>query len=208
MSTGPADHQNKPYIGPRPYRAPWYDPARFDLITDVINSGFAPRRLHVRRRKNRHFDLHRFGFDPSDHDQWLAPITIIYNLGQPISFATGIADRENRSPRIPGTSFACRLCARKFAVSRRASSAIARSGGTFGRNRYHLVITTALSSFLSAAVKAKGPKVIGLPMPGADLLNSINAAKGLATSTPGQTIVAAGRNDHGGERARARRRRA
>jgi branched-chain amino acid transport system substrate-binding protein len=68
-----------------------------------------------------------------------------------------------------------------------ASAAIARSGGTVAGTVYHPISTTDLSSFLLQAQASKA-KVIGFANAGADLLNSIKAAKDF-NITPGQTIV-------------------
>ena len=68
-----------------------------------------------------------------------------------------------------------------------ASAAILRSGGTVTGTVYHPISTTDLSSFLLQAQSSKA-KVIGFANAGADLLNSIKAAKDF-NITPGQTIV-------------------
>jgi len=68
-----------------------------------------------------------------------------------------------------------------------ASEAVTRSGGKVAGTVYHPISTTDLSSFLLQAQGSKA-KVIGFANAGADLLNSIKAAKDF-NITPGQTIV-------------------
>jgi branched-chain amino acid transport system substrate-binding protein len=68
-----------------------------------------------------------------------------------------------------------------------ASEAVARSGGKVVGTVYHPISTTDLSSFLLQAQGSKA-KVIGFANAGADLLNSIKAAKDF-NITPSQAIV-------------------
>ena len=68
-----------------------------------------------------------------------------------------------------------------------ASEAVTRNGGKIAGTVYHPISTTDLSSFLLQAQGSKA-KVIGFANAGADLLNSIKAAKDF-NITPGQVIV-------------------
>ena len=64
-----------------------------------------------------------------------------------------------------------------------ASAAVTRSGGTIVGTVYHPISTTDLSSFLLQAQSSKA-KVIAFANAGADLLNSIKAAKDFNITPP------------------------
>ncbi len=178
-----ADHQNKPDIATGIARQ-WYDTGGVDLITDVINSGVALAVSSVAESKNRMLIVTGSGSTRLTNEQ-CSPNTISYTWDT-YSFANG-QSRIVRSLGLDTWYFVAVDYALGKSLVAEASGAIARSGGTVVGTVYHPISTTDLSSFLLQARGSKA-KVIGFANAGADLLNSIKAAKDF-NITPGQTIV-------------------
>lgn len=178
-----ADHQNKPDIATGIARQ-WYDTGGVDLITDAINSGVALAVSSVAELKNRMLIVTGSGSTRLTNEQ-CSPNTISYTWDT-YSFANG-QSRIVKSLGLDTWFFVAVDYALGKSLVAEASAAITRSGGTIAGTVYHPISTTDLSSFLLQAQGSKA-KVIGLANAGADLLNSIKAAKDF-NITPGQTIV-------------------
>jgi branched-chain amino acid transport system substrate-binding protein len=178
-----ADHQNKPDIASGIARQ-WYDTGGVDLITDVINSGVALAVSSVAESKNKMLIVTGSGSTRLTNEQ-CSPNTISYTWDT-YSFANG-QSRIVKSLGLDTWYFVAVDYALGKSLVAEASAAIARSGGTVVGTVYHPISTTDLSSFLLQAQASKA-KVIGFANAGADLLNSIKAAKDF-NITPGQTIV-------------------
>ena len=178
-----ADHQNKPDIATGIARQ-WYDTGGVDLITDVINSGVALAVSSVAESKNRMLIVTGSGSTRLTNEQ-CSPNTISYTWDT-YSYANG-QSRIVKSLGLDTWYFVAVDYALGKSLVAEASAAIARSGGTVAGTVYHPISTTDLSSFLLQAQASKA-KVIGFANAGADLLNSIKAAKDF-NITPGQTIV-------------------
>jgi branched-chain amino acid transport system substrate-binding protein len=178
-----ADHQNKPDIATGIARQ-WYDTGQVDLITDVINSGVALAVSSVAESKNRMLIVTGSGSTRLTNEQ-CSPNTISYTWDT-YSFANG-QSRIVKSLGLDTWYFVAVDYALGKSLVAEASDAIARSGGKVVGTVYHPISTTDLSSFLLQAQASKA-KVIGFANAGADLLNSIKAAKDF-NITPGQTIV-------------------
>ena len=178
-----ADHQNKPDIATGIARQ-WYDTGNVDLIIDVINSGVALAVSSVAESKNRMLIVTGSGSTRLTNEQ-CSPNTISYTWDT-YSFANG-QSRIVKSLGLDTWYFVAVDYALGKSLVAEASDAIARSGGTVVGTVYHPISTTDLSSFLLQAQGSKA-KVIGFANAGADLLNSIKAAKDF-NITPGQTIV-------------------
>ena len=178
-----ADHQNKPDIATGIARQ-WYDTGEVDLITDVINSGVALAVSSVAEAKNRMLIVTGSGSTRLTNEQ-CSPYTISYTWDT-YSFANG-QSRIVKSLGLDTWYFVAVDYALGKSLVTEASAAIARSGGTVVGTVYHPISTTDLSSFLLQAQSSKA-KVIGFANAGADLLNSIKAAKDF-NITPGQTVV-------------------
>jgi branched-chain amino acid transport system substrate-binding protein len=173
-----ADHQNKPDIASGIARH-WYDTGGVDLITDVINSGVALAVSSVAESKNKMLIVTGSGSTRLTNEQ-CSPNTISYTWDT-YSYANG-QSRIVKSLGLDTWYFVAVDYALGKSLVAEASAAIARSGGTVAGTVYHPISTTDLSSFLLQA------QVIGFANAGADLLNSIKAAKDF-NITPGQTIV-------------------
>jgi len=178
-----ADHQNKPDIATGIARQ-WYDTGGVDLITDVINSGVALAVSSVAESKNRMLIVTGSGSTRLTNEQ-CSPNTISYTWDT-YSFANG-QSRIVKSLGLDTWYFVAVDYALGKSLVAEASDAVTRSGGKILGTVYHPISTTDLSSFLLQAQGSKG-KVIGFANAGADLLNSIKAAKDF-NITPGQTIV-------------------
>src|SRR6267378_1062471 len=178
-----ADHQNKPDIATGIARQ-WYDTGGVDLITDVINSGVALAVSSVAESKNRMLIVTGSGSTRLTNEQ-CSPNTISYTWDT-YSYANG-QSRIVKSMGLDTWYFVAVDYALGKSLVAEASAAVARSGGTVAGTVYHPISTTDLSSFLLQAQSSKA-KVIGFANAGADLLNSIKAAKDF-NITPGQTIV-------------------
>ena len=178
-----ADHQNKPDIATGIARQ-WYDTGSVDLITDVINSGVALAVSSVAEARNRMLIVTGSGSTRLTNEQ-CSPNTISYTWDT-YSFANG-QSRIVKSLGLDTWYFVAVDYALGKSLVAEASDAIARSGGKVVGTVYHPISTTDLSSFLLQAQASKA-KVIGFANAGADLLNSIKAAKDF-NITPGQTIV-------------------
>src|SRR5712671_3363765 len=178
-----ADHQNKPDIATGIARQ-WYDTGGVDLITDVINSGVALAVSGVAESKNRMLIVTGSGSTRLTNEQ-CSPNTISYSWDT-YSFANG-QSRIVKSLGLDTWFFVAVDYALGKSLVAEASAAITRSGGIVAGTVYHPISTTDLSSFLLQAQGSKA-KVIGFANAGADLLNSIKAAKDF-NITPGQTIV-------------------
>jgi branched-chain amino acid transport system substrate-binding protein len=178
-----ADHQNKPDIATGIARQ-WYDTGNVDMITDVINSGVALAVSTVAEGKNRVLIVTGSGSTRLTNEQ-CSPNTISYTWDT-YSFANG-QSRIVKSLGLDTWYFVAVDYALGKSLVAEASEAIARSGGKVVGSIYHPISTTDLSSFLLQAQASKA-KVIGFANAGADLLNSIKAAKDF-NITPGQTIV-------------------
>jgi branched-chain amino acid transport system substrate-binding protein len=178
-----ADHQNKPDIATAIARQ-WYDTGNVDLITDVINSGVALAVSSVAEAKNRMLIVTGSGSTRLTNEQ-CSPNTISYTWDT-YSFANG-QSRIVKSLGLDTWYFVAVDYALDKSLVAEASDAIARSGGKVVGTVYHPISTTDLSSFLLQAQGSRA-KVIGFANAGADLLNSIKAAKDF-NITPGQTIV-------------------
>jgi branched-chain amino acid transport system substrate-binding protein len=178
-----ADHQNKPDIATGIARQ-WYDTGNVDLITDVINSGVALAVSSVAESKNRMLIVTGSGSTRLTNEQ-CSPNTISYTWDT-YSFANG-QSRIVKSLGLDTWYFVAVDYGLGKSLVAEASGAIARSGGKVVGTVYHPISTTDLSSFLLQAQSSKA-KVIGFANAGADLLNSIKAAKDF-NITPGQTIV-------------------
>jgi branched-chain amino acid transport system substrate-binding protein len=178
-----ADHQNKPDIATGIARQ-WYDTGGVDLITDVINSGVALAVSSVAESKNRMLIVTGSGSTRLTNEQ-CSPNTISYTWDT-FSFANG-QSRIVKSMGLDTWYFVAVDYALGKSLVAEASDAVTRSGGKIVGTVYHPISTTDLSSFLLQAQGSKA-KVIALANAGADLLNSIKAAKDF-NITPGQTIV-------------------
>ena len=178
-----ADHQNKPDIATGIARQ-WYDTGGVDLITDVINSGVALAVSSVAESKNKVLIVTGSGSTRLTNEQ-CSPNTISYTWDT-YSYANG-QSRIVKSLGLDTWYFVAVDYALGKSLVAEASAAITRSGGTIAGTVYHPISTTDLSSFLLQAQASKA-KVIGFANAGADLLNSIKAAKDF-NITPGQTIV-------------------
>jgi branched-chain amino acid transport system substrate-binding protein len=178
-----ADHQNKPDIATGIARQ-WYDTGGVDLITDVINSGVALAVSSVAESKNRMLIVTGSGSTRLTSEQ-CSPNTISYTWDT-YSFANG-QSRIVKSLGLDSWYFIAVDYALGKSLVAEASAAITRSGGTVVGTVYHPISTTDLSSFLLQAQNSKA-KVIAFANAGADLLNSIKAAKDFNV-TPAQTIV-------------------
>jgi branched-chain amino acid transport system substrate-binding protein len=178
-----ADHQNKPDIATGIARQ-WYDTGGVDLITDVINSGVALAVSGVAESKNRVLIVTGSGSTRLTNEQ-CSPNTISYTWDT-YSFANGQA-RIVKSLGLDTWYFVAVDYALGKSLVAEASDAVTRSGGKIVGTVYHPISTTDLSSFLLQAQGSKA-KVIGFANAGADLLNSIKAARDF-NITPGQTIV-------------------
>jgi branched-chain amino acid transport system substrate-binding protein len=178
-----ADHQNKPDIATAIARQ-WYDTGNVDLITDVINSGVALAVSSVAESKNRVLIVTGSGSTRLTNEQ-CSPNTISYTWDT-YAFANG-QSRIVKSLGLDTWYFVAVDYALGKSLVAEASDAIARSGGKVVGTVYHPISTTDLSSFLLQAQASKA-KVIGFANAGADLLNSIKAAKDF-NITPGQTVV-------------------
>jgi branched-chain amino acid transport system substrate-binding protein len=178
-----ADHQNKPDIATGIARQ-WYDTGGVDLITDVINSGVALAVSSIAESKNRMLIVTGSGSTRLTNEQ-CSPNTISYTWDT-YSFANG-QSRLVKSLGLDTWYFVAVDYALGKSLVAEASDAIARSGGKVVGTVYHPLSTTDLSSFLLQAQASKA-KVIAFANAGADLLNSIKAAKDFNV-TPGQTIV-------------------
>ncbi len=178
-----ADHQNKPDIATGIARQ-WYDTGGVDLITDVINSGVALAVSSVAESKNRMLIVTGSGSTRLTNEQ-CSPNTISYTWDT-YSFANG-QSRIVKSMGLDTWYFVAVDYALGKSLVSEASEAVTRSGGKIVGTVYHPISTTDLSSFLLQAQGSKA-KVIGFANAGADLLNSIKAAKDF-NITPGQTIV-------------------
>ena len=178
-----ADHQNKPDIATGIARQ-WYDTGGVDLITDVINSGVALAVSSVAESKNRMLIVTGSGSTRLTNEQ-CSPNTISYTWDT-YSFANG-QSRIVKSMGLDTWYFVAVDYALGKSLVAEATDAVTRSGGKIVGTVYHPISTTDLSSFLLQAQASKA-KVIGFANAGADLLNSIKAAKDF-NITPGQTIV-------------------
>ena len=178
-----ADHQNKPDVATGIARQ-WYDTAGVDLITDVINSGVALAVSSVAESKNRMLIVTGSGSTRLTNEQ-CSPNTISYTWDT-YSFANG-QSRIVKSLGLDTWFFVAVDYALGKSLVAEASAAITRSGGTVVGTVYHPISTTDLSSFLLQGQASKA-KVIAFANAGADLLNSIKAAKDF-NITPAQTIV-------------------
>ena len=178
-----ADHQNKPDIATGIARQ-WYDTGGVDLITDVINSGVALAVSSVAEGKGRMLIVTGSGSTRLTNEQ-CSPYTISYTWDT-YSFANGQA-RIVKSLGLDTWYFVAVDYALGKSLVAEATEAVTRSGGKVVGAVYHPISTTDLSSFLLQAQGSKA-KVIGFANAGADLLNSIKAAKDF-NITPGQTIV-------------------
>jgi branched-chain amino acid transport system substrate-binding protein len=178
-----ADHQNKPDIATGIARQ-WYDTGGVDLITDVINSGVALAVSSVAEAKSRMLIVTGSGSTRLTNEQ-CSPFTISYTWDT-YSFANG-QSRIVKSMGLDTWYFVAVDYALGKSLVAEASEAVTRSGGKVLGTVYHPISTTDLSSFLLQAQGSKA-KVIGFANAGADLLNSIKAAKDF-NITPGQTIV-------------------
>jgi branched-chain amino acid transport system substrate-binding protein len=178
-----ADHQNKPDIATGIARQ-WYDTGGVDLITDVINSGVALAVSSVAESKNRMLIVTGSGSTRLTNEQ-CSPNTISYTWDT-YSFANG-QSRIVKSLGLDSWYFIAVDYALGKSLVAEASAAITRSGGTVVGTVYHPISTTDLSSFLLQAQNSKA-KVIAFANAGADLLNSIKAARDFNV-TPAQTIV-------------------
>ena len=178
-----ADHQNKPDIATGIARQ-WFDTGGVDLITDVINSGVALAVSSVAESKNKVLIVTGSGSTRLTNEQ-CSPNTISYTWDT-YSYANG-QSRIVKSLGLDTWYFVAVDYALGKSLVAEASAAITRSGGTIAGTVYHPISTTDLSSFLLQAQASKA-KVIGFANAGADLLNSIKAAKDF-NITPGQTIV-------------------
>jgi branched-chain amino acid transport system substrate-binding protein len=178
-----ADHQNKPDIATGIARQ-WYDTGEVDLITDVINSGVALAVSSVAEAKNKALIVTGSGSTRLTNEQ-CSPNTISYTWDT-YAFANG-QSRIVKSLGLDTWFFVAVDYALGKSLVAEATEAITRSGGTVVGSVYHPISTTDLSSFLLQAQGSKA-KVIGFANAGADLLNSITAAKEFNIS-PGQTIV-------------------
>lgn len=178
-----ADHQNKPDIATGIARQ-WYDTGNVDMITDVINSGVALAVSSVAESKNRMLIVTGSGSTRLTNEQ-CSPNTISYTWDT-YSYANG-QSRIVKSLGLDTWFFVAVDYALGKSLVAEASQAIARSGGTVVGTVYHPISTTDMSSYLLQAQASKA-KVVGLANAGADLLNSIKAAKDF-NITPGQTIV-------------------
>jgi branched-chain amino acid transport system substrate-binding protein len=178
-----ADHQNKPDIATGIARQ-WYDTGGIDLITDVINSGVALAVSSVAESKNRMLIVTGSGSTRLTNEQ-CSPNTISYTWDT-YSYANG-QSRIVKSMGLDTWYFVAVDYALGKSLVTEASEAVTRSGGKVAGTVYHPISTTDLSSFLLQAQGSKA-KVIGFANAGADLLNSIKAAKDF-NITPGQTIV-------------------
>jgi branched-chain amino acid transport system substrate-binding protein len=178
-----ADHQNKPDIATNIARQ-WYDTGGVDLITDVINSGVALAVSSVAEAKNKVLIVTGSGSTRLTNEQ-CSPNTISYTWDT-YSFANG-QSRIVKSLGLDTWYFVAVDYALGKSLVAEASAAVTRAGGTVVGTVYHPLSTTDLSSFLLQAQGSKA-KVIGFANAGADLLNSIKAAKDF-NITPGQTIV-------------------
>jgi branched-chain amino acid transport system substrate-binding protein len=178
-----ADHQNKPDIATGIARQ-WYDTGGVDLITDVINSGVALAVSSVAESKNRMLIVTGSGSTRLTNEQ-CSPYTISYTWDT-YSFANGQA-RIVKSLGLDTWYLVAVDYALGKSLVAEASEAVTRNGGKIAGTVYHPISTTDLSSFLLQAQGSKA-KVIGFANAGADLLNSIKAAKDF-NITPGQAIV-------------------
>jgi len=178
-----ADHQNKPDIATGIARQ-WYDTGGVDLITDVINSGVALAVSSVAESKSRMLIVTGSGSTRLTNEQ-CSPNTISYTWDT-YSFANG-QSRIVKSLGLDTWYFVAVDYALGKSLVAEATDAVTRSGGKIVGTVYHPISTTDLSSFLLQAQGSKA-KVIGFANAGADLLNSIKAAKDF-NITPGQTIV-------------------
>ena len=178
-----ADHQNKPDIATGIARQ-WYDTGGVDLITDVINSGVALAVSSVAESKSKMLIVTGSGSTRLTNEQ-CSPFTISYTWDT-YSFANG-QSRIVKSMGLDTWYFVAVDYALGKSLVSEASEAVTRNGGKIAGTVYHPISTTDLSSFLLQAQGSKA-KVIGFANAGADLLNSIKAAKDF-NITPGQTIV-------------------
>src|SRR6266702_3992274 len=178
-----ADHQNKPDVATGIARQ-WYDTGNVDMITDAINSGVALAVSSVAESKNRMLIVTGSGSTRLTNEQ-CSPNTISYTWDT-FSFANGQA-RIVKSLGLDTWYFVAVDYALGKSLVTEASDAVTRSGGKVVGTVYHPISTTDLSSFLLQAQGSKA-KVIGFANAGADLLNSIKAAKDF-NITPGQAIV-------------------
>src|SRR3954471_23481266 len=178
-----ADHQNKPDIATGIARQ-WYDTGGVDLITDVINSGVALAVSSVAESKNRVLIVTGSGSTRLTNEQ-CSPTTISYTWDT-YSFANG-QSRIVKSMGLDTWYFVAVDYALGKSLVAEATDAVTRSGGKIVGTVYHPISTTDLSSFLLQAQASKA-KVIGFANAGADLPNSIKAAKDF-NITPGQPIV-------------------
>ncbi|MGN6310710.1 MAG: ABC transporter substrate-binding protein [Xanthobacteraceae bacterium] len=178
-----ADHQNKPDIATGIARQ-WYDTGGVDLITDVINSGVALAVSGVAESKHRMLIVTGSGSTRLTNEQ-CSPYTISYTWDT-YSFANGQA-RIVKSLGLDTWYFVAVDYALGKSLVAEATAALTRSGGKVVGTVYHPISTTDFSSFLLQAQASKA-KVIGLANAGADLLNSIKAAKDF-NITPAQTLV-------------------
>jgi branched-chain amino acid transport system substrate-binding protein len=178
-----ADHQNKPDIATGIARQ-WYDTGGVDLITDVINSGVALAVSSVAESKRRMLIVTGSGSTRLTNEQ-CSPYTISYTWDT-YSYANGQA-RIVKSLGLDTWFFVAVDYALGKSLVAEASDAVTRNGGKVAGTVYHPISTTDLSSFLLQAQGSKA-KVIGFANAGADLLNSIKAAKDF-NITPGQAIV-------------------
>lgn len=178
-----ADHQNKPDIATGIARQ-WYDTGGVDLITDVINSGVALAVSSVAESKSRMLIVTGSGSTRLTNEQ-CSPNTISYTWDT-YSSANG-QSRIVKSMGLDSWFFVAVDYALGKSLVAEASEAVARTGGKVVGTVYHPISTTDLSSFLLQAQSSKA-KVIGFANAGADLLNSIKAAKDF-NITAAQTIV-------------------
>lgn len=178
-----ADHQNKPDIASGIARQ-WYEAKKVDLITDVINSGVALAVSKVAESMNKVLIVTGSGSTRLTNEE-CSPNTISYTWDT-YSYANG-QSRIIKSLGLDSWYFVAVDYALGKSLVAEASSAISRSGGTVTGAVYHPISTTDLSSFLLQAQGSKA-KVIAFANAGADLLNSIKAAKDF-NITPKQTIV-------------------
>ena len=178
-----ADHQNKPDIATNIARQ-WYDTGGVDMITDVINSGVALAVSSVAESKNKALIVTGSGSTRLTNEQ-CSPNTISYTWDT-YSFANG-QSRIVKSLGLDTWYFVAVDYALGKSLVAEASAAVTRAGGNVVGTVYHPLSTTDLSSFLLQAQGSKA-KVIGFANAGADLLNSIKAAKDF-NITPSQTIV-------------------
>jgi branched-chain amino acid transport system substrate-binding protein len=167
-----ADHQNKPDIATNIARQ-WYDTGGVDMITDVINSGVALAVSSVAESKNKVLIVTGSGSTRLTNEQ-CSPNTISYTWDT-YSFANG-QSRIVKSLGLDTWYFVAVDYALGKSLVAEASAAVTRAGGSVVGTVYHPLSTTDLSSFLLQAQGSKA-KVIGFANAGADLLNSIKAAK-------------------------------